>query len=201
MNQIRLATSDDAAEILAIYAPYCGNDSAVSFEIEPPSIEAMKERLRKTLEQYPWLVYVFNDSVLGYAYATPFRARAAYRWSVETTVYVNDTAHRNGIGKALYSSLFAILRLQGFVNAYACITLPNPASIGMHKSFGFTDVGVYHQAGYKGSAWHDVGWLELQLQPRPIVPAEPRPLSAVINSPEFQQALNSGLRISALKKY
>jgi L-amino acid N-acyltransferase YncA len=189
MNEIRLASNNDVPEMLKIYAPYCDNDSAVSFEIVPPSIEEMQERLAKTLQQYPWLVYVCDDSILGYAYASMHRQRAAYRWSVDTSIYISEAAHRHGIAKALYSSLLAILRLQGYINAYAGIALPNPASIGLHKAFGFTEVGIYRQVGYKGSAWHDVAWLELELQPRSTPPEEPQPLSRVTKSTEFSQAL------------
>ncbi len=189
MTEIRLATHNDVAKMLNIYTPYCGDDCAVSFEIVPPSVVEMGKRLSETLQHYPWLVYICDDSVLGYAYASMHGQRAAYRWAVDTSVYVSNKAHRRGIGKALYSSLFAILRLQGYVNAYAGIALPNPASIGMHKALGFAQVGIYHQVGYKGNAWHDVAWLELQLQPRSIPPTEPIPLPQLVESNEFLPAL------------
>src|SRR5205085_10663625 len=114
---IRLATPDDAGQVRAIYAPYC--DTPVSFEAGPPGVEEVRGRLAKVLGQYPWLVCEDGGEVLGYVYATQHRERAAYRWSVDTTVYVRQGCHRQGVGRALYTSLLALLPLQGFVNAYA----------------------------------------------------------------------------------
>src|SRR5262245_56612730 len=113
---IRLATPDDAEQVQAIYAPYC--HTPISFEMEPPSVEEMRGRLLKVLAQYPWLVYEDGGEVLGYVYATQHRERAAYRWSVDTTVYVRQNRQRRGVGRALYTSLLAVLPLLGFVNAY-----------------------------------------------------------------------------------
>ncbi|HTU89446.1 MAG TPA: GNAT family N-acetyltransferase, partial [Gemmataceae bacterium] len=124
---IRLATLDDAEQIQAIYAPYC--DTPISFELESPNAEEMRRRLAKVLGQYPWLVCDGGSEVLGYVYATQHRERAAYRWSVDTTVYVRQSRQRQGVGRALYTSLLAVLPLQGYVNAYAGVTLPNPASV------------------------------------------------------------------------
>jgi phosphinothricin acetyltransferase len=104
---------------------------------------------------------------------------------VDTSVYVSSNAHGQGIGKTLYSAIFPILRLQGYINAYAGITLPNPASMSLHKSFGFTQICVYGQVGYKGDAWHDVAWLERRLQPRTVPPAEPRSLPILVAGGEF----------------
>jgi phosphinothricin acetyltransferase len=186
---IRVATLADAEQVQAIYGPYCS--TPVSFELEPPSVGEMRQRLAKVLEQYPWLVCEHGGEVLGYAYAGPHRERAAYGWSVDTSAYVGRL--RCGIGRALYTSLFALLRLQGFVNAYAGVTLPNPASVGLHEAMGFRPVGVYREVGYKCGAWHDVAWYQLLLQPRPSQPMLPRALSEVRQDVNWEAALNAGL--------
>ena len=126
----------------------------------------MRGRLAKVLEPYPWLVCEDGGEVLGYVYATQHRERAAYRWSVDTSVYVRQGRQRRGVGRALYTSLLAVLPLQGYVNAYAGATLPNPASVGLHEAMGFQPVGVYRQVGFKYGAWHDVAWFQRPLQPR-----------------------------------
>ena len=155
--EIRLATPADAAQMLDIYAPFV-RDTAVSFEVATPSEEAFSKRVTDTLKQMPWLVCEHGSAVIGYAYAGQHASREAYRWSVDVSVYVRIDHHRKGVGKALYSSLFACLRLQGYYNAYAGITLPNPASVGFHESMRFTPVGIYQSVGHKLGQWHDVGW-------------------------------------------
>src|SRR5215467_3029678 len=189
---IRLATPDDAEEVRAIYAPYC--HTPISFETEPPSVEEMRGRLTKVLGQCPWLVCEEGGEVLGYAYATQHRERAAYRWSVDTAVYVRQGRQRRGVGRALYTSLLAVLPLQGYFNAYAGVTLPNPASVGLHEAMGFQPVGVYRQVGFKCGSWHDVAWFQRDLQPRPDQPPHPRPLEEVRRSAEWGGALSAGLR-------
>jgi L-amino acid N-acyltransferase YncA len=189
---IRLATLDDAAAVQAIYAPYCY--TPISFEAEPPSVAEMRSRLTKVISQFPWLVLDAGGEVLGYVYAAPHRERAAYRWSVDTTVYVRQDQQRRGIGRALYTSLFALLDLQGNVNAYAGVTLPNPGSVGLHEAMGFQPVGVYHRVGFKYGAWHDVAWFERLLQPRPDEPSPPKPWTEVSHLPAWTEALTSGSR-------
>lgn len=188
---IRLATPDDAGQVLAIYGPYC--HTPTSFELEPPSLEEMRQRLSKILAQYPWLVCGVASEVWGYAYACAHRERAAYRWSVDTAVYCRPQRQRRGVGRGLYTSLFGLLRLQGYINAYAGVTLPNPASVGLHEAMGFRPVGVYSQVGYKCGAWHDVAWYELLLQPRPAEPFPPQPVAAVRGTAEWQAAMDAGL--------
>jgi phosphinothricin acetyltransferase len=189
---IRLASLDDAEQVQAIYAPYC--HTPISFELEPPSIEEMRGRLAKVLGQYPWLVCEDSGELLGYVYATQHRDRAAYLWSVDTSVYVRQGRRRRGVGRASYASLLAVLPLQGFVNAYAGATLPNPASVGLHQAMGFQQVGVYQQVGFKYGVWHDVAWFQRPLQPRPEEPSPPRPLEEVRQTAEWVEALNTGLR-------
>lgn len=139
--QIRLATPDDVQQVLAIYAPYC--HTPTSFELEPPTADEMRQRLGKVLAQYPWLVCDVAGEVWGYAYASAHRERPAYGWSVDTSVYCHAHRQRHGVGRGLYTSLGGLLRLLGYVNAYAGVTLPNPASVGLHEAMGFRPVGVY----------------------------------------------------------
>jgi phosphinothricin acetyltransferase len=189
---IRLAAESDAPTLLAIYAPYV-RETAISFELEAPDEGEMAARVRKTLLAYPWLVCEHDGHIIGYAYGSRYRERPAYQWSVEVTVYVQRDLHRSGVGRALYTSLFALLRLQGYVSAFAGIALPNDASIGVHRALGFEPIGIFRAAGYKFDAWHDVAWMRLALQPPPAVPTPPQPLSAVLDTDEGRAALRAGL--------
>src|SRR6266849_3662186 len=189
---IRLATENDAEQIQAIYAPYVIH-TAISFELEPPAVEEMRQRIMKTLQHWPWLVCENKGEVLGYAYTSRYRERAAYQWSVEVSVYIDERFHRLGIGRALYSPLFKLLALQGFHNAYAGITLPNPGSVGLHESLGFQPLGVYRAVGYKLGAWHDVGWWQLTLRTPTSLPDPPKDLRVVHASPEWGAVLATGL--------
>lgn len=185
---IRFANLDDAAGILAIYGPYCDR-STISFEIVAPSAEQIAERIATTTAQYPWLVCEIDSKVAGYVYATKIRERAAYRWAVETAVYVATRHHRRRVGQALYSALFSILREQNYFRAYASITLPNPGSVRLHESVGFYSVGVFRRVGYKLDQWLDVGWWQLDLQPEGEIPREPLPIGAVRQSSVVAKAL------------
>jgi L-amino acid N-acyltransferase YncA len=188
---IRLATPEDAAAILAIYAPIV-RDTAISFEVEPPTLVEMAERIATTLPHLPWLVCDRQGEVLGYVYASAHRARAAYQWSVDVTVYIQAAARRTGIGRALYTALFALLALQGFCQCFAGITLPNPASVGLHEALGFQALGIYRRVGYKRGAWHDVGWWQRTLQPCPSLPAPPTAFVVLGHTARAQEALAAG---------
>ena len=188
---VRLAGPQDAAGIRAIYAPIV-RETPISFETLPPSEEEMSGRVAKTLARYPWLVCAAQERVLGYAYAGVHSERAAYQWSVNVSVYVHARCRRHGVGQALYDTLFAILRLQGFVRAFAGITLPNEASVGFHESFGFRAAGKFEQVGYKMGAWHDVGYWQLTLQPDNGSPAPPRPLPLLLNDGKLPEVLSAG---------
>ena len=188
---IRVATEGDAAAVAAIYAPYV-RDTAISFEVEPPSEDEMRRRIRETLQCWPWLVCERDAAVIGYAYASQHRSRAAYQWSADVSVYIHADAHRRGVGSALYTSLLEIVRLQGFYNAYGGITLPNAGSVGLHESFGFRPVGVYRAVGFKLGAWHDVGWWHLAVQPHGPPQEPPVPFPAVTASPAVRRALDVG---------
>jgi len=189
--RIRLALPTDSGAIADIYAPAI-TDNATSFEATPPDAAEMARRIESLRAAYPWLVCEEDGELLGYAYASRHRERAGYLWSVEVSAYVHPAAHRRGIGKALYTSLFAILALQGFRNAYAGITLPNPASEALHKAVGFTIVGVFHNIGFKQGEWQDVMWLERQLHYLETDPAAPRLLAEVENEAAFATALAIG---------
>ena len=155
--EIRPATVADAEAIQRIYAPIVAK-TAISFEDVPPSVEVMAERITATLRTHPYLVAVDGENVCGYVYASEHAERAAYRYSVNTTVYIAPEARRLGVGRLLYSGLLPELERRGFHVAYAGITLPNPGSVALHQSVGFTPVGVYREAGFKFGLWHDVGW-------------------------------------------
>ncbi len=193
MSTIRLATEADAGQIRAIYAPHCEADSPVSFEVEPPTVEEVRRRISRTLERFPWLVLDDGGEVGGYVYAGPHGERAAYLWSVNVSAYIRQGRQRSGIGRALYTSLFALLRAQGFVNAYAGVGLPNPASVGLHRAVGFTPVGVYRGVGFKCGAWQDVSWWELALRDRPDRPEAPLALAEARSTPGWGPAIESGL--------
>jgi phosphinothricin acetyltransferase len=177
--EIRFAEPEDAAAIVAVYGPYC-DGTVISFETAAPTAEQMRERIERITKQFPWLVCEINGEVAGYVHACPHRERAAYRWAVDVAVYVAPHHHRRGIGQALYSVLFQILRAQGYFKAYAGVTLPNPGSVGLHEAVGFKPLAVYPGVGYKFGKWLDVGWWELDLQPQLERPEEPAPFHLVV---------------------
>jgi L-amino acid N-acyltransferase YncA len=162
---LREAQPEDAAPIAAIYRPYV-TDTVITFEVEPPGASEFAERMAQIQELAPWLVCEVGGSVVGYAYASKHHERAAYQWALNAAVYLSPAHHRRGLGRALYTSLFELLRLQGFCSVHGGITLPNAASVGLHESMGFRRVALYPAVGYKQRAWHDVGWWQLELCPR-----------------------------------
>jgi L-amino acid N-acyltransferase YncA len=178
---VRVATEGDAEAVAAIYAPYV-RETAISFEAEAPSPAEMRRRIRQTLATHPFLVFETDGQVVGYAYASRHRERAAYLWSVDTTVYVAPAAHRRGVGRALYGRLFDILPRQGFHRAHAGITLPNEKSVGLHSAMGFQHIGTYREVGFKLGAWRDVSWWGLDLGA--AAAAEPIPFATfAVQSP------------------
>ena len=160
---MRPATVADAPAIAAIYAPYV-RDTAVSFELEPPDAAETARRIAKISATYPYLVYCGpDDRVAGYCYASRHSERAAYRWDVDTSVYVDPPFCGRGVGTALYTRLFELLERQGFRRAYAGITVPNAASEALHRKFGFQPIGTFRATGYKLGQWRDVLWLDKPL--------------------------------------
>lgn len=168
MGIVRPAADADAEDLARIYAPYVQH-TPISFEAVAPDAQEMHKRMHESLA---WLVYESEGRVVGYAYATRHRAREAYRWTVETSAYVDEKFHRVGLGRLLYARLFSLLTQKNFFLALAGITLPNENSVRLHESMGFTPVGVYHNIGYKLGRWHDVGWWQRPLQPAGATPSQ-----------------------------
>jgi phosphinothricin acetyltransferase len=188
---IRMATQADAEAIAGIYGPVVAA-TAISFETEPPSPAELARRIATVTRFAPWLIAEDAGQTLGYAYASRHHERAAYGWSVDVSVYIAEAQRRRGIGRALYTSLLALLGLQGFYAAHAGITLPNPASVALHERFGFRPVGVYSAVGFKMGAWHDVGWWQLPLRERVGEPAPPLSMTQLASAPGYEEALAAG---------
>jgi phosphinothricin acetyltransferase len=186
----------DAAGVQAIYAPIV-RDTAISFELEPPSVEEMAQRIAKTMDAgLPWLVLEHDGAVLGYVYAAKHRGdRPAYQWSVEVSVYIHESARGVGAGRALYTSLFSVLAFQHIQNAYAGATLPNPASVAIHESFGFRRVGIYEEVGYKLDRWHDTIWWVKRLGAHAVPAPAIVWLDEARNMDGFDEALRVGERL------
>jgi phosphinothricin acetyltransferase len=163
----------DAPAVRAIYAPYV-ETTPVSFEEDVPAAEEIVRRMLAG-PRLPWLGAVVDGAVVGYAYASRHRARHAYRWSVEVSVYLVEDVQRRGIGRLLYDRLLTEVRALGYVSAYAGIALPNDPSVRLHESVGFAPIGVFPAVGFKLGAWRDVGWWHLPLREPPDSPHEPRP--------------------------
>lgn len=181
MIAIRTARPEDAAAIAAIYAPHVLTGTA-TFEIEAPDARQMRSRMAASDGLYPWIVATNGDEaggVLAYAYAARFRDRPAYRFVVETTIYVSAATQGQGVGRLLYQSLIDTLRVQGFTQAIAAIALPNEYSIRLHESVGFRRAGVYREVGFKHDQWIDVGLWQRELHEPSVPPVEPKPFSDV----------------------
>ena len=192
--RIRLATARDGEAVAAIYRPVVA-ETAISFETTPPDQEEMARRIDETLRSYPWLVCDIDGLTAGYAYAARHRVRGAYQWSVDTSVYTADAYRRRGVGRGLYTSLFAILAAQGYFNAFAGIALPNPASVALHESMGFEAIGVYRRVGYKLDRWHDVGWWQLMLRQHEGSPEVPLDIDGLSGHPGWAELLARGEQV------
>lgn len=156
-----------------IYTPYV-TDTAITFETDPPRPAQMAERIATALRTHAWVVLESDDRIVGYAYGSPFKSRAAYRWSCEVSVYLERGRRRTGGGRALYEALFDRLAGRGFRTAVAGMTLPNDASVGLHHAMGFQPVGTYRRIGWKHGTWHDVAWVQRTLTTGLDPPADPR---------------------------
>ncbi len=166
---IRMAAPEDAPQLLAIYAPYV-EKTAITFEYEVPTQEEFRSRILHTLERYPYLTALKEGRIIGYAYVSPFKERAAYSWAVETSIYVAEDARGTGAGTLLYDTLEKILKKQHIINANACITYPNPDSIAFHEKFGYRTVAHFTRCGYKLGKWQDMIWMEKMLDEHPVKP-------------------------------
>ncbi|MEV0803970.1 N-acetyltransferase family protein [Kribbella sp. NPDC050281] len=173
MPKIRDASELDGPACAAIYTPYV-TDTAITFETEPPTAADMVDRIARAQATHAWLVLEEEGDVTGYAYAGPMKPRAAYRWSCEVSVYLELGRRRTGGGRALYEALFERLTERGFRTAVAGMTLPNDASVGLHKAMGFEEIGTYRRIGWKLGGWHDVHWRQRPLAILPDPPAETR---------------------------
>ena len=163
---IRDAVPGDAAALLDIYRPFV-TDTAVSFELVPPSATEFRDRIAEAQTKWAWLLAMHEDAPVGYAYASAFRTRAAYQWTVETSAYVHPKHRGKGVARQLYRRLLSRLAEMGYCNAYAGIALPNDGSIAFHRALGFTPVGVFHRGGWKFGKWHDISWWETKLRDEP----------------------------------
>lgn len=163
---IRTATPEDAGALLAIYAHYV-RTSPVSFELDPPSVDEFQARMAKAQSKWAWLVAEEAGELLGYAYGIQHRERPAYRFTVETSAYIREGFGGRGIGFALYTELLDRLTRHGYCTAVAGITLPNEASVALHKKMGFETVGVFPRIGWKFGRWHDSMWLARSLREGP----------------------------------
>ncbi len=170
---VRPASAQDAQACAAIYAPYV-RDTAITFETEPPSQAEMARRIAACSDSHAWLVLEDAGRVAGYAYGGPFHGRPAYRWASEVSVYLEQGRRRTGAGRALYEALFAVLSQRGYRMAVAGMTLPNEASVALHRALGFEAVGTYRRIGFKHGAWHDVAWCQRELSAGEDPPREPR---------------------------
>lgn len=167
--KIRLATTDDAAAIRKIYEPYVLN-TAITFEYEVPTVEEFERRIRNTLEEYPYLVAIENDEIVGYAYASQFHPRAAYKHSAELSIYIDKDSRKSGIGKSLYLELIEILKRQNVYTLHACVAYADRPdehltndSVAFHEKMGFTVVGKHTDCGYKFGRWYSMVWMDMKI--------------------------------------
>lgn len=214
---IRPATPEDAESFLSIYAPYV-RDTAVTFEYEVPGPEEFRERIRQTLTRYPWLAAESEGNVVGYAYTGPFKTRAAYDWSAETSIYLRTGCRRQGAGRQLYQTLEAVSKAQNLRNLYACIASPSGEdphltrdSIAFHDRMGYRLTGEFSRCGYKFGTWYNMVWMEKHIgdhppEPDPFIPFPELPAetlqrifstlqqgrSAVMNCPKCGAAMEEG---------
>jgi L-amino acid N-acyltransferase YncA len=160
---LRIACEEDVDAMLSIYTPYV-LETPISFETTPPPRPEFRQRLADVQKKFPWIVCEVEGKVIGYAYASPFKTRAAYDWSVESSIYLQRGQHQKGIGKKLYAHLIELLQTQGIANVIGGMALPNAASKALHESLGFKQVAQFKNVGYKFGQWWDVGYWQLELQ-------------------------------------
>ena len=185
MAGLRLAAPQDAAALLAIYAPYIA--TPVTFEERLPDEAEFARRVAQYGSEYPYLVWQQGQQLLGYAYAHRAQTRPAYRWNAEASIYLAPAACRRGLGTRLYGALLALLELQGLRTVYGLVTLPNPASEALHRRCGFRLSATFAASGYKCGAWRDLAWFEKNFFPPSAPPAPPRSIRDL--PPETCQAV------------
>lgn len=182
MITIRLANIQDCKQILNIYQYYVLN-TAITFEYEVPSLNEMESRMAAIQTKYPYLVAEIDNTIVGYAYASDFRYRAAYQWSPESSIYIDIDHTGKGIGKLLYQKLFDILQLQGYYNVFAGAALPNDASVAIHLKMGFKEIGIFDNIGYKFDKWHSTKWFQLILNEHITNPSKPKDIKDIVSLP------------------
>lgn len=193
-KKIRLVSESDTKAILEIYKPFIKN-TVITFEYEIPTIAAFSERIKSIQKKYPYLVCEIDGSIVGYAYASEYNTRAAFDWSVELSIYINPKYHRKNIATALYSCLLKLLKLQGFYNAYALITSPNPQSEGFHTAFGFKPISFYPEIGYKFGIWHSLKCYELTINDHSEKPKTPKSIDQIKDTQKFNAILSKAENI------
>jgi len=187
---IRFIKPEDSEAVLEVYKPYVLG-TYITFEYNVPTLEEWSHKIEKIILKYPWLVCECENKIVGYAYGSTHRDRTAYQWSPESTVYLDEKYHRQGIARALYEKLFAIMKLQGYFNVYAGVGLPNMKSEEFHKALGFTELGIFKNIGYKLGGWHDTKWFQLQLREHILNPPPPLLIAEVKDSLEFKKIFHS----------
>lgn len=185
--KLRMANLNDAQDILDIYEPYV-RDTIITFEYEVPTIQEFRSRIENTLENYPYIVCLIDNKIVGYVYAGRHKERAAYMWNVELSIYLHKEYTKYGIGKTLYKVILDILKLQNIQNVYGCVTANNIASEKFHECFGFNKLGIFHKTGYKFNKWHDVTWYEKNIGGY----GEPKKFISIkeINNKNIEEVLN-----------
>ncbi len=159
--KFRMADVSDAEELVKIYATYV-TDTAITFEYDVPSVCEFRNRIEHISAQYPYIVCLYKDKIVGYAYAHRYAERAAFQWDVELSIYLNIDYKNLGIGKLLYNKVIEVVKLQNVQNIYACITSDNEKSLKFHKKLGFKFIGIFKDTGYKFSKWYDLIWLGIR---------------------------------------
>ena len=164
--KIREAIPSDAGAMLAIYAPYV-QQTAITFEYDVPTLDDFRQRLQKVQSRFPWVVAEEDGRIVGYAYASAFKERAAYQWAVETSIYVDQSMKRCGIGRQLHEALEQRLKAQGILNMNACISFIETEdeyltldSVRFHEQLGYNKVAHFHLCGKKFGRWYDMIWME-----------------------------------------
>jgi L-amino acid N-acyltransferase YncA len=187
---IRLIEEKDAEAALAVYSPFVLH-TAITFEVEVPTASYFSERIKTNTEDYPWLVCLENEKIIGYAYGSKHRPKTAYQWSPESTIYLAPKAHGKGIGRVLYETLFAILKMQGYCNVFAGVSLPNEKSESFHRALGFECIGDFKNIGFKLGEWHSTRWFQLSLATHIDNPPAPTTMNEVEHSPDVKAILQA----------
>lgn len=186
--EIRLIIETDTKAVLDIYKYYVDN-TIISFEYEAPTLEEYRQRIKINTTNYPCVVCLYNNKIVGFAYGSTHRYRTAYQWSPESTIYLAPNFHTKGIGRLLYELLLSLLKVHGYYNVYAGVALPNEKSVGFHRALGFEEIGIFKKVGYKHGNWHDTHWFQIYLTEHFLNPTTPKKTNEVATSSIFQTIL------------